>query len=233
MKQLWLLLAIVAAVVVLWPYPVFYPLKLLVVFFHECSHALMTLATGGRVVELEVNAMQGGHVISAGGNRFLILSAGYLGSSLWGVLIYLLAVGSRLDKAVMVLLGLIIVAVCLLFIRAPFAFVFALAVAAVMVGVGVKASREINDFVLRVIGLTSMLYAPLDIYSDTIQRAGSRSDALMLAAEFGGTEVLWGGAWLGLSVAIALATVLIGLRLAPPGAGRARGTYSGWRDYGR
>ncbi len=229
MKQLWLLLAILAVVVLAWPYPALYPLKLLVVFFHECSHALMTLATGGRVVELAVNPLQGGHVISAGGNRFLILSAGYLGSSLWGVLIYLLAVGSRLDKAVMVLLGGTVAAVGVAFARTPFALGFALGAAALMVLIGVKAGREINDFVLRLIGLTSMLYAPLDIYSDTIARAGSRSDALMLAQEFGGAELVWGAAWLALSVAVAVATVVIGFRLGPRGGRRRSGAYRGSR----
>ncbi len=231
MKRLLLLLALLTVVVLLWPSAVAYPLKLLVVFFHESSHALMTLFTGGEVVELVVNQMQGGHVVSRGGNRFLILSAGYLGSSLWGAVIYLLAVGSRYDRAIMVLLGVTIAAIGLFFVRAPFALGFALATAAVMVVVGLKVSREINDMVLRLIGLTSMLYAPLDIYSDTIERAGMRSDAMMLAAEFGGAEVLWGGAWLAVSAATVLIAALIGLRISPAAGGRRSGSYRGWRDY--
>ena len=59
-----------------------YPFRILVVFFHEMGHALMTVITGGRVAELGLNHMEGGHTLSMGGNRFLILNAGYLGSLL-------------------------------------------------------------------------------------------------------------------------------------------------------
>ncbi|PCJ31241.1 MAG: hypothetical protein COA99_17410, partial [Moraxellaceae bacterium] len=41
MKQLFILLAVITAVFFLWPTPFLYPLKILIVFFHESSHALM------------------------------------------------------------------------------------------------------------------------------------------------------------------------------------------------
>lgn len=214
--QLLLLITILVAIFFLWPYPVLYPLKLLVVFFHESSHALMTVASGGKVVELVINEMQGGHVISNGGNRFLTLSAGYLGSLLWGSAIYLLAVRSKYDKVIMTLLGLIIVALCGFFVRDLFALAFGATVATAMLGIGAKASMEINDLILRVIGATSMLYVPLDIYSDTIDRSGLRSDAVMLAEEFGGSGILWGVAWLTLSVLMILVTFYLGLKIVPP-----------------
>ena len=210
-----LLITILVAIFFLWPYPVLYPLKLLVVFFHESSHALMTVATGGEVVELVVNKMQGGHVISRGGNRFLTLSSGYLGSLIWGSVIYLLAVRCSYDKLLMSLLGITIIAICAFFVRDLFALAFGAVVATAMLAVGAKASMEINDLILRVIGATSMLYVPLDIYSDTIERSGLRSDAVMLAEGFGGTGVLWGGIWLALSVAMILATFVIGLKITP------------------
>ena len=59
-----------------------------------------------------------------------------------------------------------------------------------------------NDMVLRVIGLSSLIYVPYDIFDDTIARAGQRSDAYMLAAEFGGPTVLWGGLWLVISLGV-------------------------------
>jgi hypothetical protein len=66
------------------------PLKLGVVALHELGHALMTWATGGAVVDFGLGLDQSGHVLSQGGNRFLILNAGYLGSLLFGVLLLLL-----------------------------------------------------------------------------------------------------------------------------------------------
>lgn len=215
MKQLLILFSVIIAIFFLWSTPALYPLKLLIVFFHESSHALMTIATGGQVIELEIDRMQGGHVISAGGNRFITLTAGYLGSLIWGVVIYLLAVGSKYDKAIMFCLGLIIIAVTTLFVRDLFAFGFSGLTGLFMILMGVKAPMQINDIILRVIGVTSMSYVPLDVYSDTIARTSLRSDAFMLAEEFGGTTVLWGTIWLLVSVVILIATLKISLKFSP------------------
>ncbi len=183
-----------------WQYPISYPLKILIVFFHESSHALMTLVTGGQVTELVVDKMQGGHVLSIGGNRFLILSAGYLGSLFWGITLYLLAVKTDLDKFIMFLLGLVISLIAALYVRELFALGFSISIALAMIFLSWYQHTNINDFVLRCIGLSSMFYVPLDIYSDTIARSHLRSDAFMLAEEFGGTTLLWGGIWLVISV---------------------------------
>jgi hypothetical protein len=210
MKQIAILCAALAAIFLLWGFPVVYPLKLLVVFFHESSHALMTVMTGGEVQEMVVNASQGGHVMSLGGNRFLTLSAGYLGSLVWGVIIYLIAVRTHQDKALMFVLGASIIAIAAFYIRDMFAIVFSLGTGVAMLVVAVKASALINDAALRVIGLTNMMYVPLDIYSDTIERSHLRSDAFMLAEEFGGSTLLWGGLWTAMSVAIVVFTLWLG-----------------------
>ena len=63
-------------------------------------------------------------------------------------------------------------------------------------------TEKYNDFALRVIGLTSMMYAPLDIYSDTISRSYLPSDAYLLAEYTGGATILWGGIWIIISVIV-------------------------------
>ena len=49
-----LLCAIYLVVAYLWDTHWVYPLKLIVVFLHEISHGLAALATGGRIVEIQV-----------------------------------------------------------------------------------------------------------------------------------------------------------------------------------
>ncbi len=44
-----------AAIWVLWPTPVVYPLKIFVVMLHELSHAIAALATGGHVVRITLS----------------------------------------------------------------------------------------------------------------------------------------------------------------------------------
>ena len=70
----------------------------------------------------------------------------------------------------------------------------------------------VSDYALRLIGVMSLLYVPRDIFSDTIQRSHLRSDARMLAEEFGGGTWMWGGLWLLLSVAISIYAVRLSLR---------------------
>ncbi|MCP4110898.1 MAG: M50 family metallopeptidase [Desulfobacteraceae bacterium] len=215
MKQAIYLIIVSVVIFLLWNNPALYPLKVLVVFFHESSHALMTIFTGGEVKEMVVTVQQGGHVLSGGGNRFWTLMAGYLGSLMWGVVIYLVAARTRIDKTAMFILGMLVAGIALVFVRNTFGFCFSLLTGVVMMILGIKANEAVNDFILRLIGLTSMIYAPLDIYSDTIQRSHLRSDAKMLAEEFGGTTMLWGGLWIVISTIIIICAVILGMKDVP------------------
>jgi hypothetical protein len=202
MKQLIYLIALLVLIIVCWESPVLYPLKLLVVFFHESSHALATLLTGGTVKELVINKDQGGYVISQGGNRFIILSAGYIGSLLFGIVIYIASVKSRYDKIIMMILGTGIMVITVLLSRSLFSWLFGLLSGAAMMVMAKYLAEQYNDFALRLIGLTSMMYAPLDIYSDTISRSYLPSDAYLLAEYTGGTTLLWGSIWMLISIAV-------------------------------
>ncbi len=202
LKGHWQLLALVALVFGLWATPVIVPLKLLIVFLHELSHAGMTILTGGEVISLSVSANQGGEVWSRGGNRFLTLTAGFLGSLLLGVILLFVAVRTHLDRIVMGLFGGLMLLVAALYVRDGFALAFTIGTGAAMIAVARFLPRDVNDLILRVIGLTSMIYVPYDIFSDTIARPGLPSDAHMLAEEFGGATVIWGGIWLVISIVI-------------------------------
>jgi hypothetical protein len=202
MNKKYILFIVLILIFILWNTPVLYPLKLLVVFFHESSHALATIFTGGTVAQLVIVKEQGGYVLSSGGNRFIELSAGYLGSLLWGVVIYLLGVQTRYDKTVLIILGILIGFIALCFAGNMFTVGFGVLTGAAMVFCGRFLSQGINDFLLRLIGLTSMVYVPYDIFSDTIYRFQQNSDAQMLAAEYGGTGLLWGIGWIIISLVI-------------------------------
>lgn len=193
-------IGIVVAIFFLWNTIFLYPLKILVVFFHESSHAIATIVTGGKVVAFEVVPQAGGHVISSGGNRFITLSSGYLGSLLWGIVLFSMAVSSKMDRSVMAVLGILLIAITAVLGSNTFVFLFGIATGVTMLLAARFLSAKINDFLLRIIGLTSMLYVPIDIYSDTIARSHLRSDAYMLAEEFGGATVLWGASWLIISL---------------------------------
>lgn len=200
-KGHWQLLAITALVFALWQTPIVLPLKILVVYLHELSHGIAAVLTGGEIVSISVSAEQGGVAWTRGGSRFVTLSAGYLGSLLIGLAILVIALRTALDRLVLGAFGLATLLVTALYIREGFAILFCGAVGLGMLAAAWFLPRIAADLILRVIGLASLNYVPYDIFDDTISRAELRSDARMLAEEFGGTTMIWGGLWLILSLA--------------------------------
>jgi hypothetical protein len=191
------------------------PLEILVVFFHESAHALMTLLTGGKVVSMQVTIDRGGEVLSAGGNRFLTLSAGYLGSLLIGAGLLVAGMRSRHDQVILAVVAAFMALATVLFMRNLFGLAYGLGMALALLAVARFLPAMASDYALRLIGVMSLLYVPRDIFSDTIQRSHLRSDARMLAEEFGGGTWLWGGLWLLLSVAICVYAVRLSLARRP------------------
>lgn len=85
------------------------PLTWFETLFHESSHALMALITGGHVARLELHLDGSGLTWSAGGFRPLISFAGYAGAILWGAGLYLLASGVSVRTA----RGVVVALMCL------------------------------------------------------------------------------------------------------------------------
>ena len=193
--------ALFAAVWFLWDTPFVYPVKLFVVLLHEISHGLATLATGGRILAIEVTPLEGGLCRCPGGNAFLSLSAGYLGSLLWGgLMIWGAERFPTLSSWFSAVLALTVGGMTLLFAQQSFAVAFGLAFAAALLAVAWRASAGVNRVLLTALGLTSCLYAVLDIKSDILDRPELRSDARMLAELTGVPTLVWGGLWIGIAL---------------------------------
>lgn len=175
------------------------PLKLLVVTFHELGHALAALLTGGEVLEVVVRWDESGHTLTSGGSRLLILSGGYLGSTLWGLLILMLSRSPGRGRIVIGLLGLGLWAVALRWIPLlSFGFLYAALAGAACLWLS-RRQGWLPELAARCVGLFSVLYALFDIRSDIFSGAG-RSDAVMLAEWTGVPAVVWGALWMGMSV---------------------------------
>src|SRR5690348_6920651 len=73
--------------VLLWNVPVlkllFYPFRILNVFIHELSHGFAAAMTGGKFQRFVI-LPDLGIAFSGGGMQWIVLSAGYLGSALFG-----------------------------------------------------------------------------------------------------------------------------------------------------
>lgn len=191
-----------AALWLLWDTPFVAPLKLFVVFLHEMSHGLVAVSTGGRIDRIVIEANQGGACYCGGGSTFLTLSAGYLGSLAWGLGFLWLARFEARARWTMAAVGVATAVVTLLFMRSAFGFGFGLAFGAALVLAARQLPAAWNARILTGLGLTSALYAILDIKSDVIDRSGLQSDARMLAELTGVPTVVWGILWIGLALGV-------------------------------
>ena len=198
------LLLIFIAIGFLWNTLFVYPLKIFVVFMHEVSHGLAAIATGGRILEIQINPQQGGHALTQGGSRFWTLTAGYLGSLLWGGIILLLAARTRFDKAISILIGIGMVAISIGFGESTFTYLFGIGFGVALIAIGFYLPEAVNDWVLRIIGVTSCLYAILDIKSDVLDRSNLRSDARMLSEVTGIATEVWGALWILIAIALTI-----------------------------
>lgn len=173
------------------------PLKLFVVLLHEISHGLAAVATGGAIEKIVVTSDLGGACYCGGGDAFLTLSAGYLGSLLWGAALVLIAARlGRRSSWITATIGVFIGLVTVLYVRNPFGLLFGLGFGAALIAAARYLSPAFNERVLWALGLTSCLYAVLDIKSDVLDRPELRSDARMLAEMTGVPTVVWGGLWI-------------------------------------
>lgn len=191
------------------------PLRVFVVFLHEASHAIMTVATGGEVKDMAVRFEEGGHVISLGGSRFWTLTAGYLGSLAWGVLIMMISCRTKHSRPLAMAMGVGAGLITIFYMRNG---------AGLAIGIGASLFFILGSLFLiegavvwtmRIIGLGSCLYATYDIASDVLFRPELRSDAHMLADYTGfppflsttNQTLFWGVVWILISIAATALTV--------------------------
>jgi hypothetical protein len=188
-----------------------WPLRLFVVFLHEVSHGLAAVATGGAIVRIELSPAEGGLCVTRGGSRFLVLSAGYLGSLAWGLLILAAGARGRRDRPAAGALGLMTLVVTLVYVRSLFGFVYGLGAGTALLIVAWRLPAAASDAVLVVVGTVSCLYAPWDVASDVLLRDIPGSDAHALAELTGVPASAWGLFWMATSL---IATALALRRLA-------------------
>jgi Peptidase M50B-like len=207
-------IALAVACYAAWSTPFVFPLKIFVVFLHELSHGLAAILTGGTIERIELSANEGGLCVTRGGWGFVVTSAGYLGSLLLGA--GLLVAGGRArpsaQRAIIAFTGVTVLVVTLLFVRTLFGFAWGLATGFVLVAVARYFGAGVSVFLLRLLGVTSCLYAIWDIVSDLVLRSPHESDANALARMTGIPGIVWGVLWCCASVVVAIAAYRAAVR---------------------
>lgn len=194
---------LISVVFYLWASPVIQPVKIMAVLFHEMSHGLMALASGGKVLNIVITADEGGACETEGGVALLIVSSGYLGSMFFGGLILYLSKHRGALPVVYTLLTLLLGAAIFTVLHEPYSRTFAMGLAASFVFAGLLAPAVIGALFLRVLGTVNCLYSLFDIYWDILanNRPGytPENDAVAFSSLTGVPAEAVGLLWLGAS----------------------------------
>lgn len=166
-QALWLALAAGVIVFVLWNIPqldfVLYPFRLFVTFIHEAGHSVAAVFSGGRVIGFEVFNNGTGLATTAGGARWLIIPAGYLGAAFFGAMMFYLANTLRYPRKISLALGTLIIIVALFLQAQNIALVIGVIFGLVLIYLGLKGGIALNVLVLDVLAILVGLNAVLDL----------------------------------------------------------------------
>ncbi len=189
-----LLIAIVS--IFLWNTFAIYPVKLLVVLLHELSHGIAAVVSGGYIEAININERLGGHCMVVGGNDILISSAGYLGSLVWGALMFISAYNHKINLWFSTTLGFILIFVTANYFSATFPILVTLAYAAYFLLAPQKIPPVIHAYISKTLGLVSCLYVVVDISQDVVINTYIGSDAMVLSTLTNIPSTVWGAVWL-------------------------------------
>lgn len=177
------------------------PFKWLESYFHELSHGIATLLTGGAVSHIQLFPNGAGLCFSQGGWPVVIGFSGYFGAALWGYLIFILATWPKGIRVSFAVLGSAVVLTTLLWGR-DLLTISILASLAVLFLLPLKLNK--NRFMgsgLRVMALMIMLNA---LASPTVLLGlNGKGDAAMLAG------ATWIPAWIWVFIWLAISALMI------------------------
>ena len=188
---------------------------MLVIAFHEFSHAITSCCTGGRVESITLDPHEGGVTHMRGGISAITLPAGYLGSSVIGMLLTFCGFNIVASKV-----ASFVLAACFLLTlwwgkKDWLTILTVLLAVGLLVACWFIAHAQALRFFVLFIGVMSSLYSVWDICDDLILRKVNSSDASQFAKRYGGSSQCWGVIWSIISVCFMAIGIVAGIAAFP------------------
>ncbi|MDX2368974.1 MAG: M50 family metallopeptidase [Colwellia sp.] len=190
---------LIAAVVIKQLPLVSIPFNWLESYFHEISHGIAAIVTGGNVLRIQLFANGAGLCTTQGGIGFVISFAGYAGATFWGWGIYKLASAhQRLAQGFSVLVFLLIVSSIIFWGRDPLTW-FILAVLAALFLLTIKLKKL--HYLQRLMQLFGLLILLNSLSSPSYLLDGRNlGDGAALATMTFIPEIIWVFIWFSLAL---------------------------------
>lgn len=174
-----------------------YPIRMLVTFLHEFGHAFGAIITGGSVANLEIRPDGSGVCWTSGGSQAIILMGGYIGSAIFGNLLFY--IGSRnnptLAKVTTYILGAIMLFVALVWFTSLFTTIMLVIFALSLFFIARKTNFDSD--ILMFFGLASILYIIQDFNVGPSSDLAAYADIFVVIP-----AVVWMYIWLGIALVL-------------------------------
>lgn len=216
-----------AIAVVLWNVPflgiLLFPLRLLTTFAHEAGHGLAAILTGGRFLGFEISLDGSGLATTAGGWRWVVLPAGYVGSAVTASTLFIATQRATRSHLVALVAAVLTALVAVLFgLSSGLALSAGLGSAIALIALSrLRERRTPIAVTLHLIAFVMAWNAVLDLLYVVRRPSVGTNRVLNDAAAFGehvgiGGGRLWGSIWLLVVVAVLVGAARLGIGAGPP-----------------
>lgn len=187
------------------------PLKLFTIGWHELCHVCAGILTGGRVLKMTIDPHVGGATIVEGGRPWLILSAGYIGSTFFGGLFILAAWHTLVAKIMSFVLGVGLF-LPLVLVRDKLTILLTAMYEGLLVGFWFIDHAQPLRWYCLLIGVMNVFFVVWDVADDRFFHKTNDSDATQFSLLFPriGAHV-WAVFWVFFELAILTGFVLLGI----------------------
>ncbi|WP_286261695.1 M50 family metallopeptidase [Thalassotalea atypica] len=197
--QFWILLVLAGT---LRSFPIVsVPFNWLESYFHEISHGLAALLSGGKIIRIQLFLDGAGLCTSQGGSRLFTSFMGYAGAAVWGAIIYQLARQHLLfARGVCITILLLLIASCIFWTQ-DLLTLFILTILILVFSLKLKlADNDALQKVIQLVGLTVLLNALMSPFYLIDGRAlgdGATLSELTLVP-----EIIWVVIWFAIGSAL-------------------------------
>ncbi|KAG8900226.1 hypothetical protein FRC01_010213 [Tulasnella sp. 417] len=187
------------------------PLKLYVIGWHELCHMLAAMLSGGKVTSVTIDPMLGGCTRVDGGKPAIILSAGYLGSTIVGGL-YVLAAWHTIGAKIASFFTAVGILCPLYKVRDKLTFLLAAFWLGLLVGFWFIDHASPLRWYALFLGIMHVFFALWDFTDDRLFKKTNDSDCTQYALMFPKTQPHhWAVGWILFEVSVFVAFTFIGL----------------------
>ncbi|KAH6916173.1 peptidase M50B-like-domain-containing protein [Coprinopsis sp. MPI-PUGE-AT-0042] len=212
---LYVLIAMAVVIFGFWNVPVIRnlinPLKLFTIGWHELCHITAAIMSGGRILKITIDPHVGGATIVEGGSPWFTLTAGYVGSTLFGGAFVLAGWNTLVAKILSFVLGVGLI-IPLVLVRDKLTIVLTIGYEAMVVGFWFIDHGQALRWLCLFVGVMNILFVIWDVADDRFFHKSNDSDATQFSLLFPMIPAhVWAAFWILFQLAMLAGFCLLGI----------------------